>query len=662
MSNYRKIVSKIITEANSFWADSGLVEANYAPLYNFQNGKPVTVEAYHMTPYSFTKFKIGEVNAWGRGVYLTNRPEDCSFNPETIKNWNKMRLLATFFKPFVYEDEIGDEFRNWLWSEIQNIVNENTMRNNEKIADSKYSFESSYMDVYYRLLFKNAMGTSFKKQSSLNVMNSIQHYDNLFNLDVYSKLGLDGMILPFGKTGMMDENNKNTVWYVCYKPNQIKSYEGNNGNYDLNSDDINENVELTERILPDIPDDKYAELLKDTSSNGKANAYTKFFGNYLLKNRLHKDEDIAGLTKRHNALYQAGLVKPISDYVNIFELIHDLDDKSDYKTNSEKDKESRTKAKVIGNVSGFNLYQITSYDASKKYGAGTRWCTTASTTRHYFDNYKTKSSDTGWRKLIYAINEKDNKYALVVTRSVDKTWFRSTIEVYNASDKIVGSYSLQGIGDFDYKTDKLSVKYDDVFNYYSVYDDKELVDQFMQWSIDKYKLTKDYMEKEFYKQYPFMFTANESVDGSFYEYSNTNDKALGICGLNRQAAKGDSYTMIIDMPPQEFLNLSAQRFDHTSVAWFKNQIEKGVPMAMPFLEIEIEDPKKKIARVYGHEGRHRSAAVAELGYTNAKCILFIRDFVRNGYKKEDLIGWTLMGQKSHAGNPNTHENNSFIIK
>ena len=120
--------------------------------------------------------------------------------------------------------------------------------------------------------------------------------------------------------------------------------------------------------------------------------------------------------------------------------------------------------------------------------------------------------------------------------------------------------------------------------------------------------------------------------------------------------------MIIDMPPQEFLNLSAQRFDHTSVAWFKNQIEKGVPMAMPFLEIEIEDPKKKIARVYGHEGRHRSAAVAELGYTNAQCILFIRDFVRNGYKKEDLIGWTLMGQKSHAENPNTHENNSFIIK
>lgn len=101
------------------------------------------------------------------------------------------------------------------------------------------------MDAYYRLLFKNTSGESFKKQSSLNVMYTIQRYDEMFGLNVYKQLGLDGMILPFGKTGMADQSNKDTVWYVCYKPNQIKSYEGNNGNYDLNSDDINESVELS---------------------------------------------------------------------------------------------------------------------------------------------------------------------------------------------------------------------------------------------------------------------------------------------------------------------------------------------------------------------------------------------------------------------------------
>lgn len=429
-----------------------------------------------------------------------------------------------------------------------------------------------------------------------------------------------------------------------------------------------ENI-LLERILLDIPDDKYAELLKDTSPNGKANAYTKFFGDYLLKNRLHKDEDIAGLTKRHNALYQAGLVKPISDYSDIFELMHDLDNKSNYKTNSEKDKESRSKAKILDNVDGFNLYQITSYDASKKYGAGTKWCTTSSTTRHYFDGYKTKKMDEGWRKLIYAINEQDKKYALVINRCIFDTWFRATIEVYNAEDKISGSYSLQGDGKIDYETDSLSVKYDDVYNYYYTHDrgDGQLVNDFLQWGIKKYKLSKEYMEKQFYDQHPFLFkpyelAANESADGKFYEYSNTDKNAIGFSGVNTYAEKGDSYTMIVDMSPQEFLSLSTVNFVKDDIPWFEEQVKNGVPLAMPYLEIEIEDPKKKIARVYGHEGRHRSLAVSNLGYTQAQCILWIRDFTRAGYKKEDLIGWTIMGQKPRIGNKNTHENNSFVIK
>ena len=658
MAQFREIVTKLL-ESRGFFALSGIVDANYAPNYNFKNGEPVTVEAYHMTPHTFTKFKIGQVNAWGEGVYLTNNPEDCSFNPETIKNWNKMRLFATFFKPFIYEDKIGDGFINWLWSEIQKIINEEILSKSE-ISKHKYSFEKSCMDVYYRLLFKNAMGTAFKNQSSLNVINTIKHYDDLYKLNVYSKLGLDGMILPFGKTAMVDQKNENTVWYVCYKPNQIKSYEGNNGNYDLNSDDINESQELTERILPEIPDDKYAELLKDTSSNGKANAYTKFFGNYLLKNRLHKDEDIAGLTKRHNALYQAGLVKPISDYVNIFELMHDLDDKNEYKTNSEKDILAKASAKVIGEVDGFKLYQINSYNASKKYGANTKWCTTSSTTRSHYDNYKTEKNGDSWRKLVYAINNNDEKYALTIDYHSISIGVGASVMIYNAEDKCVGTYMTSFRKEWDFGNEKYFLKEEPLYSAYGIYDDnkEQLLSDLLQWAISKYHLSKE----EVKDSYSSKLNVKESVNGKFYEYSNTDDKAIGICGLNRQAAKGDSYTMIIDMPPQEFLNLSAQRFDHTSVAWFKNQIEKGVPMAMPFLEIEIEDPKKKIARVYGHEGRHRSAAVAELGYTNAQCILFIRDFVRNGYKREDLVGWTLMGQKSHAGNPNTHENNSFVIK
>lgn len=503
MTQFREIVTKLL-ESRSFFALSGIVDTNYAPRYNFKNGEPVTVEAYHMTPHKFTKFKIGQVNAWGKGVYLTNKPEDCSYNPEIIKNWYKMRVWVSLFKPFVYQDDIDDDFRNWLWKEIQTVVDEATIRNS-KISRMKCSFDSSYMDMYHRILFKNFSGKLYKNQSSLNVMYMIQQLDEMYGLDVYNKLNLDGMILPFGKTDMSDEDNKDTVWYVCYKPNQIKSYEGNNGNYDLNSDDINESQELTERILPEIPDDKYAELLKDTSLNGKANAYTKFFGNYLIKNRLHKDEDIAELTKRHNALYKAGLVKPISDYTDIFELIHDLDSKRNYKTNSQKDKESKAKAKIIGSIDGFNLYEITSYDASKKYGAGTKWCTTSEIDRSYYDSHKTeKIGENGWKKLIYAIDKEDNKYAITISRMLSERFIACDIGIYNAEDKFVANYMLQGTQRYDSKTNKPYIDYDKLFNWDVIHDDsnEKLLRDFLQWGITKYKLSRESMEEEYHKKFP----------------------------------------------------------------------------------------------------------------------------------------------------------------
>ena len=664
MSQIRKLVSKILCESNSFWADSGTVDASYAPLYNFENGKPVTVEGYHMTPHVFTKFKIGEVNAWGRGVYLTNKPEDCSYNPETIKDWNKMRLWATFFKPFVYEDIASKEFIDWIWGEIQNIVDEDVIRDSA-ISRLKFDHESSYMDMYYRVLFKTTSGVRFKDQSSLSVVNTIKHLDDTFGLHVYEKLGLDGMILPFGKTAMSDNTNKDTVWYICYKTTQIKSYDGNNGNYSLDSDDINESTTLTERLYPQIPDDIYVALLKDTSPNGKANAYTKFFGEYLLSNRLHKDEDIAELTKRHSVLRQAGLVRPINEYEDIFELIHDLDKHADYETNSEQRKLAKADAKIVGEVNGYKLYEITSYKASKYYGAGTKWCTTSATSRHYYDSYKTKRGDNGWRKLIYAINDDDKKFALTISRSVSDSFFSALLSVYNAADDDIGMYGVQGDKKYNPLTKKFYVNYNEIMNYYTVREeeDEEITRALMDWAISKYKLSKDILEKEFRKQFSAE-ELEEDVQGKFFEYSNTDDKAIGICGLNRQAAQNDSYTMIVDMSPQEFLSLSAAHWDKLNIEWFEDQIEKGVPMAMPFLEIEIENPKNKIARVYGHEGRHRSSAVSNLGYTNAQCILFIRDFIRNGYKKEDLVGWTILGQKSHHLNKNkdTHENNSFLIK
>lgn len=618
MAQFREIVTKLL-ESRSFFALSGIVDANYAPSYSFKNGEPVTVEAYHMTPHTFTKFKIGQVNAWGEGVYLTNNPEDCSFNPETIKNWNKMRLFATFFKPFIYEDKIGDEFRNWLWFEIQKITNEETL-NKSEILKHKYSFEKSCMDVYYRLLFKNAIGTAFKNQSSLNVINTIKHYDDLYKLNIYDKLGLDGMILPFGKTGMVDQSNKNTVWYVCYKPNQIKSYEGNNGNYSLESDDINESHEVN-----NLNDNFWkwfnGSKIVDSEGNpqvcyhGTPNSFTVF--NKALKGTFSHGEGAGvGFWFSTTPVYALNHRNQMSVYLSI-------KNPKIFKTG----KYSHTELEYMRNL----------YNKEKDYDE-----------KYYI------------YKLTNCISSREDAYEHFL------------LDLYNSNNQIPINQNFYGDLRDIVKLENPQQAYD---NYISKlnsegYDGIMIVNTSYDRELAKGRNTQiiafePNQIKSIYNNGNWSLTSNdinESIDNSFYEYSNTDKNAIGFSGVNTYAEQGDSYTMIVDMSPQEFLSLSTVNFIKDDIPWFEEQVKNGVPLAMPYLEIEIEDPKKKIARVYGHEGRHRSLAVSNLGYTQAQCILWIRDFIRAGYKKEDLIGWTIMGQKPRIGNKNTHENNSFVIK
>ena len=255
-----------INEGKSFFTDSGIIDTEFAWEYDFKNGQPTTVEAYHMTPYKFTSFKIGQVNAWGKGVYLTTDPKQCSFNPKIIMDWYKMRLYATFYKPFVYERHISEESINWFINEIKQVLSENDLTKTN-INEMQLSSEKTLLDTYLNIIFKNFARTMYKKQSSLQVVNNIQHYDELYNLNVYDKIGLDGMILPFYKAfdGDQDKDMDKTVWYICYKTNQIKSYDTNNGNFDITKNDINESVQNNEYI----------------AYHGSPNKFKKFDNNFL---------------------------------------------------------------------------------------------------------------------------------------------------------------------------------------------------------------------------------------------------------------------------------------------------------------------------------------------------------------------------------------------
>lgn len=227
-----------LTESQSFWTDSGIVEPDYASQYNFKNFEPVTVLAYHMTPHTFNEFKIGQVNAWGKGVYLTTNPKECSFNPNVIDKWNCMELYATFFNPIIYYNNIDETVRNEISSYIvSRLSNDDIEKINENIKP--YSNEKSSIDAYINSLFKNTMRTKYIDISTVTLLEKIKNFDKIYGLNVWKSLNIDGMILPFKNISNYDNDSK-VIWYVCFKTNQIKSASNNNGNYDINSNNINE--------------------------------------------------------------------------------------------------------------------------------------------------------------------------------------------------------------------------------------------------------------------------------------------------------------------------------------------------------------------------------------------------------------------------------------
>lgn len=116
-------------------------------------------------------------------------------------------------------------------------------------------------------------------------------------------------------------------------------------------------------------------------------------------------------------------------------------------------------------------------------------------------------------------------------------------------------------------------------------------------------------------------------------------------GVNREAMLDREGTKIIPLSPQQFLHLTPKQMGKTNVTSLEDVIKKGGEIAMPFLEVEIVDEENKVMAVVGHEGRHRSLAMKNLGVNNGYVILYSRDFYKNKEAfKDGLKGWSLMSQ------------------
>lgn len=210
---------------------------------------------------------------------------------------------------------------------------------------------------------------------------------------------------------------------------------------------------ICERLFPEINERDYQKILFLTSPKLQANAYTKFFCREYLKDNIpleyvyktgdYKQEDLQDLTNRHFKLRQAGVVKDVSEYKSFNDMIEDLNS-SQYKTKSEKSNEASKGAELIAQIGSWNVYNIKTYDACRKYGYGTTWCITDWSKPDTFNSYIQKNRN--YKSYIWYIIEtkSDYKYAAEINWKVyDKpSWLSTEVNFFNPEDKCVFSYNL----------------------------------------------------------------------------------------------------------------------------------------------------------------------------------------------------------------------------
>jgi len=195
-------------EFKKWFGDSKVVDAD---------GKPLVV--YHGTAEDVSRFdpeRAGQekYSDWGKGVYFTPSPS-----------------TADYYRGEAAEKR--DTESNRLWALLEAEEKKTTWKNGAP----------TYTDEHTRLLgeWRSARATAENRAGSvmpvyLSIKNPlVQEYSSMpdpFLADRAKADGRDGIIVLNGNGGI-DE-------IIAFRPNQIKSATGNNGNYSLDSDDINE--------------------------------------------------------------------------------------------------------------------------------------------------------------------------------------------------------------------------------------------------------------------------------------------------------------------------------------------------------------------------------------------------------------------------------------
>ena len=167
------------------------------------------------------------------------------------------------------------------------------------------------------------------------------------------------------------------------------------------------------------------------------------YGDFLLHN-LHPNSsveevvDMVDLIKEFDRFQSALPEKDINKYNN-FTLADAI------KTHKEKSKSQQKKADVSGaekiyEDSNILIVKPLTYEASCKYGAGTRWCTTMANEPKYFNQYG-KGADQGLYYIILKKFDRNNKFYKIAIHKTNGgvVWYDSTDERMSDREKEVFS-------------------------------------------------------------------------------------------------------------------------------------------------------------------------------------------------------------------------------
>lgn len=185
---------------------------------------------------------------------------------------------------------------------------------------------------------------------------------------------------------------------------------------------------------PDIEDDIWDSLVAQQPA-GSNNKYLQWSAKQVDDGTM-PEEIIMALRLFHDNI-QRLKQKDINQYADVDALNVAVDELHKNKTKSQEAKQAKSDTQTIYSDDTWLVVRPFTTEASQKYGAGSKWCISATASRNYFNQYSVNNN-----KFYFVINKKvtdnspNSKFAIAIVAAGLAASGRE-IQVYDAVDKLV---------------------------------------------------------------------------------------------------------------------------------------------------------------------------------------------------------------------------------